>query len=84
MFQRQKTAPVTRRDISEARFKRFMRELTAYERKVRFEETLNAFLDVYSAWMKSRDPMLKVRVVMLAFELHRLEPSFECQLAFTE
>lgn len=69
-------------DVSEARFKRFMRDFGAYEQEVAFQETLDTFLDVYSAWMKMHEPWLKMRLVMLAFELNRLNPSFECTLAF--
>ena len=61
-----------------------MRELAVYERKLSFDETLNAFLDVYSTWIKTHQPDLKVRVVMLAFELHRLNHHFQCDLTFAE
>ena len=76
--------PVSRQDVSEARFRRFVRELKAYERKLSADETLNAFLDLYSQWRKTREPMLKVGLVMLAFELNRLDPSFEFDLAFRD
>ena len=86
MFQRasHRTLPVSPSELSEARFKRFMRDLGAYERKRTFEESLNAFLDLYSLWMKTHEPALKLRLVMLAFELHRLDPAFECNLAFSD
>lgn len=86
MFQRPSPhrIPVSQAEVSEARFKRFLRDLSAYERKLTFDETLDAFLDLYSAWMKTRESALKIRVVMLAFELHRLDPAFECNLAFTD
>ncbi|MBI3324123.1 MAG: hypothetical protein HYZ92_02475 [Candidatus Omnitrophica bacterium] len=71
-------------DVSEARFRRFLREFHAYERKLTYEETLDAFLDLYSTWMKSREPWLKFRLVMLAFELHRIEPAFVCSLSFQD
>ena len=84
MWQRHspRQTPVSRGEIFEARFKRFMRELSAYERKLLFHETLDTFLDLYSAWKKTREPWMKVRLVMLAFELNRLDASFECDLAF--
>ena len=90
MFQRPMPAeqpgqPVlTGAELTEARFKRFMRELAVYEHRLTFDDTLNAFLDVYSSWMKTRQSELKIRVVMLAFELHRLDPAFECTLSFAE
>jgi hypothetical protein len=34
--------------------------------------------------MKSSEPLLKLRIVTLAFELHWLDPSFTCTLAFTD
>jgi len=86
MFERpgHKPLQVSRHEVSEARFRRFMRELNAYEQKLTFDETLNVFLDLYSAWMKTHEPWIKIRLVMLAFELHRLDPHFECNLAFAE
>ena len=87
MFQRQPSHPASvpsAPEVSEARFKRFVKELEAYERKMTFERTLDAFLDLYSAWRKSRQPLLKLRLVMLAFELHRLDRQFQCELTFRE
>ncbi len=75
---------ITRDELADARFKRFMREMAVYERKLTFDETLNAFLDLYSSWIKTHQSDLKMRVVMLAFELHRLDPAFECTLSFAE
>ena len=71
-------------EISEARFKRFVREFHAYERKLTFERTLDGFLDLYSSWRKTRRPALKLRLVMLVFELHRLNRDFECDLTFMD
>jgi hypothetical protein len=79
-----KKAPLGKDELSEARFRRFLRELNEYEQQVTFEETLDVFLDLYSAWMKTHEPWLKIRLVMLAFELHRLHPEFECSLSFKE
>jgi hypothetical protein len=70
--------------VSEARFRRFLRQLDVYERKLAFERTMDAFLDLYSTWKRTRQPPLKVRLVMLAFELHRLDPDFCCELSFPE
>jgi len=86
MFQRpsQKALSINRQELSEARFKRFVREFNSYERKLTFDETLNTFLDLYSAWMKTHEPWMKIRLVMLAFELNRLDPHFECTLAFAD
>ena len=69
-------------EVSEARFKRFVKDLETYERKLTFERTLDAFLDLYSSWKKTHDHRLKLRLVMLAFELHRLNSEFQCDLCF--
>ena len=74
------TAP----EILDARFKRFVKDLETYERKLTFERTLDAFLDLYSAWKKTHQPPLKVRLVMLVFELHRLDRDFQCDLSFPD
>lgn len=74
------TAP----EVSEARFRRFAKDLEAYERKFVFERTLDAFLDLYSSWKKTREIPLKLRLVMLAFELHRLNEEFHCDLLFQD
>ena len=85
MFQRpfshMRTSP-TSLEVSEARFKRFLKDLESYERKFAYQRTLDAFLDLYSAWKKTRDEGTKLRLVMLAFELHRLDHEFLCDLSF--
>ena len=71
-------------EVSEARFKRFLKDLEGYERKLTFERTLDAFLDLYSSWKKTHEQRLKLRLVMLAFELHRLDHEFQCDLSFRD
>ena len=87
MFQRQgpntKMSPSSM-EVSEARFKRFLKELETYERKLEFERTLDALLDLYSSWRRSHEQPLKLRIVMLVFELHRLDSHFECTLSFRD
>ena len=87
MFQRPishiKSVP-TALEVSEARFKRFVKDLETYERKFLFERTLDSFLDLYSSWKKTHAPPLKLRLVMLAFELHRLNHDFQCDLSFRD
>ena len=78
-----KSAP-TGSEVSEARFKRFAREMEAYERRITYEHTLDGFLDLYSSWKKTHDPVLKLRLVMLAFELNRLDHHFQCDLVFED
>jgi hypothetical protein len=74
------TAP----EVLDARFKRFLKDLETYERKFIYERTLDAFLDLYSAWKKTHQRPLKLRLVMLAFELHRLDREFTCDLSFSD
>ena len=76
--------PPSASDVSEARFKRFIKDLEGYERKLDFERTMDAFLDLYSSWKKTHAQEVKVRLVMLVFELHRLDNHFECDLSFKE
>ena len=71
-------------DGSEARFKRFLRDLETYEHRLEYERTLDSFLDLYSAWKHTHQEDLKLRLVMLAFELHRIDPHFVCDLAFAD
>jgi hypothetical protein len=71
-------------EVSEVRFRRFLKDLDGYERHLLFERTLDAFLDLYSSYQKRHDRTLKMRLVMLVFELHRLNPAFECDLSFAD
>lgn len=85
MFPRpHKPIHVSPMEMSDARFRRFLRELNTYEQKLAYQETLDAFLDLYSTWLKTHETWLKIRVVMLAFELHRMDPAFECSLSFRD
>ena len=71
-------------EVSEARFKRFLKEFETYERKLAFERTMDSFLDLYSAWKRTHQQPIKLRLVMLAFELHRLDHDFQCDLSFPD
>ena len=71
-------------EVSEARFKRFVKDMETYERKLAFESTLDAFLDLYWTWKQTRRRPLKLRLVMLAFELHQLDRGFQCDLSFRD
>lgn len=86
MFERahHRQVPTTHDEVSEARFKRFLQDLRAYEEHAAFDATRDAFLDLYSAWLKTHEPWMKIQVVMLAFELHRLNPEFQFDLTFAD
>ena len=89
MFQRRishlnrKLAP-TSPEVCDARFKRFLKDLESYERQLQLQHTMDSFLDLYSSWKKTHNEVIKLRVVMLAFELHRLNSEFQCDLSFAE
>ncbi len=89
MFQRRVT-PAGKRlsasapELLEARFRRFLKELHTYERHLEFQATMDGFLDLYSTWKRTQDEFTKLRLVMLAFELHRLDGGFECDLDFSK
>ena len=88
MFQRRTATHVkllpSELEVTEARFKRFLKDLHTYEQRLTFERTLDAFLDVYSSWKKTHLESHKLRAVILAFELHRLDPQFRCDLSFAD
>lgn len=74
----------TASEVSEARFRRFLKDLELYERKMDFQRTMDSFLDLYSEWRKTHKGVLKIRMVMLAFEMHRLDHEFQCDLSFQD
>ena len=76
--------PPSASEVSEARLKRFIKDLETYERKLEFERTMDAFLDLYSSWKHTHANDIKIRLVMLVFELHRLDACFECDLSFKD
>ncbi len=87
MFQRRvsatnrKTSP-SAPELLEARFRRFLRDFQSYEQHLEFQSTMDSFLDLYSSWKRNGDELTKLRLVMLAFELHRLDSAFQCDLSF--
>ena len=70
----------TPRDLANARFARFMNELTQYEHAEQRREKLDAFLDAYSAWRRTPTEGVRVQVEHLAEELHALDAHFEFHL----
>ena len=67
----------TPRDLANARFARFMKELTQYEHAEQRREKLDAFLDAYSAWRRTHAEGVRVQVEHLAEELHALDAHFQ-------
>lgn len=57
-------------------------ELRAYERKINRQATLDAMLDAYSEWLRTKNPVLKISVTDLMLQLHQIDPHFFCELSF--
>lgn len=76
--------PSAPRQLSEARFQRFMYDFQEYKRRRAFFRTMDAVLDLYSQWKRTKDKMLSMRIVFLLFELRRLDPAFTINVVFPE
>ena len=59
-------------DVREDRLKRFMTDMTAYERGVQRGTTLDAMLDVYGEWKRHGTWERQLRVLALASEYVQL------------
>lgn len=64
------------RDVANARFARFLKELAQYEHAEQRREKLDAFLDAYSAWRRTHSASRRADVERLAEELHALDARF--------
>ena len=64
------------RELADARFLRFLKELAVYERQLEREEQLNAFLDAYSCWRRTHDAAWRAEVERRAQVLHALDAHF--------
>ena len=64
------------RDLADARFARFVKDLAHYEREERRREKLDAFLDAYSCWRRTHDEVWRLQMERLADELHDLDARF--------
>lgn len=64
------------RDLVNARFARFLKELARYEREERRRAALDAFLDAYSAWRHAPSAAGRAEVERLADALHALDARF--------
>lgn len=57
-------------------FDRFMEELNRFERESDKKTKTDHFLDVYSQWLKTKDPRLESEVHWAVQELRRFDPDF--------
>lgn len=64
------------RDVANARFARFLKDLAHYEQEEQRREKLDAFLDAYSVWRRTHSAVRRAEVEHLAQELHALDAHF--------
>ena len=64
------------RELANARFARFLRELGQYEREEQRRLKMDAFLDAYSLWRRTHATVWRIEVERLAQELHELDAEF--------
>lgn len=57
-------------------FSAFLDHMKLYENKMDFSAKQNLFLDLYSKWLKDKNPILKEQINSLCNELHMLDSSF--------
>jgi|GEM_PF-1673304 len=55
----------------------FLREFKEYEKKHSLKEKEDAFLDVYSLWLKTHNEKLKEKIIKLANEIQSLDPTIK-------
>jgi len=65
----------------EGGFSGFIAGMKAFEEKLLLREKEDAFLDVYSQWLKSRDVALQTKMCNLAKELEIINPEFKFKKA---
>ena len=71
-------------EIQEARFKRFMKELTQYEVTEQRKLLMNKFLELYSTFRKNPSHEMKDLVASAAAELIKIDSSFSFDLTRLE
>jgi hypothetical protein len=57
-------------------FDRFVEELGRYEQESTKRSQMDHFLDLYSQWLKTKDPQLEAEVRRLLQGLRRFDPEF--------
>jgi len=57
-------------------FDRFMEELVRYEHEAGKKARMDHFLDLYSQWLKTKDPDLKVEIQRTVNEMRKFDPEF--------
>lgn len=57
-------------------FNRFMQDMTRYEREAIKKTKIDHFLDLYSQWLRTKDPHLHSETHRLLRELREMEPDF--------
>ena len=57
-------------------FDRFMDEFNVYEKEIVKKIKIDHFLDVYSQWLKTKDPHLQSQVFQVLQDIKQLDPEF--------
>lgn len=57
-------------------FDRFIHELSSYEEESVKREKIDHFLDLYSQWLKTKDPKMQQAVRRVLEEVRRIDPEF--------
>lgn len=55
---------------------KFMKELDQFERELKLRETQDHFLDQYTQYLRTKDPLLKETLLAIIKEIQALDPSF--------
>ncbi|MBI1977150.1 MAG: hypothetical protein HYS55_00165 [Candidatus Omnitrophica bacterium] len=57
-------------------FQKFCEEINQYELEELKNESIDRFLDQYAEWLKTKDPLLEIRLKQEAKRLRELDPNF--------
>ncbi len=64
-------------NISPKEMKEFMEQVSRIEKQIKLKELQDEFLDLYSQWLKNRDPELLKQVESLAQHIKQHDPAFK-------
>lgn len=57
-------------------FSKFLKELEKFERQWKLTEKQDIFLDQYALYLRTKDPLLKEKLIAMIQEIQQLDPSF--------
>lgn len=70
------------KEVSEARHNRFSKDLANYEMKELFNEVMDKMLEEYAEWRSRRTFEHQHKVLMLFFQLKRIDPKYQAEINF--